>query len=170
MGRYITERERTERAYRAYANLLDTAEWFRDRARRQLETFDLTVIEYQMMDNIFRDGPQYQMELSRRFRCGRLHVQYVTKRLEKLGRVTRVYGRLRGGRRPSHARASKGKPLVRVFLTEEGRELIAKVFRKHAKYVKAEMRVLDGREQHTLSWLCRKLQRSSEVNFIESFV
>ena len=57
--------------------------------------------------------------------------------------------------------------MVLVRLTEEGEKLIAYVFARHRKVVKAEMRALEGREQETLSRLCRKLKEGDIVKFFK---
>jgi DNA-binding MarR family transcriptional regulator len=86
----------------------------------------------------------------------------VVYRLEKLGLVYRT---------PATLPRLDGKPgdgvrVVQVELTLEGKGLIAKVSPKVAKVVKAEMRALEGREQVTLSRLCRKLKEGDADRFI----
>jgi hypothetical protein len=53
-----------------------------------------------------------------------------------------------------------------VRLTRVGKDVMKQVFPKRAKVVKAEMSVLDGREQKTLSRLCRKLRQGDVWKFI----
>ncbi len=177
--RGANRREKAKRAYRAYVDLLETAEWFRELAERHLRAFNLTVAEYRLMERIFRRGPQYQMQLSRRFACSKQNVGWLITRLESIGWVRRVAERLPARRRVqegwvtvekawrgegAHGRAA-GRRISRVFLTEKGREVIDEAVRKHAKYVKAEMRALDAREQRTLSEMCRKLQEGDPEGF-----
>ncbi|MFZ0737656.1 MAG: MarR family transcriptional regulator [Candidatus Acidiferrales bacterium] len=187
--RHINERGKTQRAYQAYVDLMDTAEWLRDEFSGQLASFDLTMMEYRVMERIYRRGPQYQTDISRRFRCSKQNIAWVVSRLEDLGRVRRVTARLRAkapaerrayakapagrsgkgtARRRSRAKAT-GRRIIHVHLTPEGRELFANVFPKHAKYVKAEMRTLEGREQKTLSHLCRKLRGGDVEKFFREF-
>ena len=54
-----------------------------------------------------------------------------------------------------------------VNLTEEGEKLIANVFPKHVKLIRSELRVLQGREQVTLSRICRKLRRGDVMKFVD---
>jgi DNA-binding MarR family transcriptional regulator len=198
-SRYVSERGKTARAYQAYVDLMQTAEWIRELAGKHLVAFNMSMVEYRLMEWIYRHGPQYQMELSRRFQCSKQNVAWLIGRLAGFGWLKRATGRLPAKRAvaggwPSSAKAPEGgpssakaaddqrasgskkkgvrvrvkpagRPVIRVFLTEQGRAVIAEAMRKHAKYVKAEMRALDGREQQTLSRLCRKLQEGDPLRF-----
>jgi hypothetical protein len=64
----------------------------------------------------------------------------------------------------------RGRPVTVIELTEQGEALIANVFQKHAKLVKAQMRVLDGREQQTVSRLCEKLRRGEVMKFVRELM
>ncbi len=198
-SRYVSERGKTAMAYQAYVDLMQTAEWIRELAGKHLVALNMSMVEYRLMEWIYRHGPQYQMELSRRFQCSKQNVAWLIGRLAGFGWLKRATGRLPAKRAvaggwPSSAKAPEGgpssakaaddqrasgskkkgvrvrvkpagRPVIRVFLTEQGRAVIAEAMRKHAKYVKAEMRALDGREQQTLSRLCRKLQEGDPLRF-----
>jgi DNA-binding MarR family transcriptional regulator len=92
--RHLNERGKAKRAYQAYVDLRDTADWLGDLLSMQLDHFGLTMKEYRVMERIFWRGPQYQQDLSRRFRCSKQNVGWVIKRLEYLGRVVRLPGRV----------------------------------------------------------------------------
>lgn len=165
--RYVDERFKTGRAFAAYVDLLDAADSVRDRMSRHLETLDLTMMQFRVLETLARNGPQYQQVLSRKFRCPKDQVASVLRSLEGCGYVRKEAARLaqtsaEGWVNPRNAakmkRAPRGRPVKLVRLTTEGEKLIGYVFPKHAKVVKAEMRVLEGREQATLSRLCRKLK------------
>jgi DNA-binding MarR family transcriptional regulator len=53
------------------------------------------------------------------------------------------------------------------MLTAEGKKFVGTVFPKHAKVVKSLMRVLDGREQQTLSRLLQKLREGDIVKYVQ---
>ena len=53
------------------------------------------------------------------------------------------------------------------MLTAQGTKFVGTVFPKHAKVVKSLMRVLDGREQQTLSRLLQKLREGDIVKFVK---
>jgi|HubBroStandDraft_1064217.scaffolds.fasta_scaffold14753_3 hypothetical protein len=65
------------------------------------------------------------------------------------------------------AGAATGRKIVVVQLTPQGKQLIARVFPKHAKVVKAEMKMLEGREQQTLSRLCQKLRKRDVMKWFK---
>jgi MarR family transcriptional regulator, 2-MHQ and catechol-resistance regulon repressor len=174
-----TERARTSRAYVAYQDLLDTADWLRDMMSRQLASFDLTMTQYRVLETLYRDGPQYQQALSRKFECNKQIMARVIKRLEEGGCVQREGPRLTGvaDEAPAQADAgeedkgpSKDRRIILVRLTPEGEELIANVIPKHAKVVRAEMRALDGRQQLKLSLLCRRLRAGDAVKTYKEFM
>jgi hypothetical protein len=68
-------------------------------------------------------------------------------------------------------KALRGKPRAGrrigvVILTPLGAELIGSVLPKQAKLAKAWMRALHGREQESLSRLCRKLREGDVLKFM----
>ena len=60
----------------------------------------------------------------------------------------------------------RGRAIGIVRLTPRGKHFIGTFFPKHAKVVKSLMRVLDGREQVTLSRLLQKLRKRDVVQFV----
>ena len=63
--RELPQHVKTNRAFRAYIDLLDAADWLRGEMSGQLASFDLTMMQFRVMEAIFREGPQYQQLLSR---------------------------------------------------------------------------------------------------------
>jgi hypothetical protein len=61
----------------------------------------------------------------------------------------------------------RGRAIGMVRLTPRGKHFIGTFFPKHAKVVKSLMRVLDGREQVTLSRLLLKLRKGDVVKFVQ---
>jgi len=158
----VTEKEKKSRALRAYCDLLDAAQALRGRMSRQLECWDLTMTQFDVLGSLEREGVQYPTELSRRLRCTLENMMVVVYRLEKMGLVSRRVSALpRVDGKPG-----KGVRVVLVELTLEGKALTAKVVPKYAKVVKSELRALEGREQVSLSRLCQKLLRGDPTRFI----
>jgi len=60
----------------------------------QLPTFDLTMMQFRVMEALFRGGPQYQQLLSQRFDCSKQNIARVLKGLLKAGAVRRDRCRL----------------------------------------------------------------------------
>lgn len=72
----------------------------------------------------------------------------------------------------SHPPAAKeaeprnGRRVQVVGLTAAGKRFLPDVLPTHAKWVKSLLRVLDVREQDTLSRICRKLREGDVVKFV----
>jgi MarR family 2-MHQ and catechol resistance regulon transcriptional repressor len=165
-ARQVSEREKKSRALRAYRELLFAADLLRERMSRQLESWDLTIAQLDVLESLERDGSQYPAALSRKFHCSLQNMMTVVYRLEKLGLVNRTAANLpRVDGKPG-----QGVRVVRVGLTLEGKRLVAKVAPKHARVVKAEMRALEGREQSTLARLCGKLKEGDPVAFMREMM
>lgn len=170
-----SQRIKKGRAFAAYVDLLDAADCLREKMSRNLVAWDLTVMQFRVMEIILHEGPQYQEGLSRRFGCTKQNIGRVLRRLVECGCLRREAARLplaspEGSKNPNGGfrkpAAAVGRRVMKLHLTAEGEKLIAHVYPRHASVVKAEMRVLHGREQATLSRLCRKLK---EGDFIKYF-
>jgi hypothetical protein len=176
-GRRPTQKEKTTRAYRAYIDLLDTAEWFRRRLRGQLETFDLTLQGFRLMEMMYREGSINLVEAAGRLGCTRQNMDPLLERLAERGWVEEVVllhppadvpetrlPKARRGKERTGCRTATAK------LTPLGEKLIGVVLPKHVKAVKAFMRALDGRQQETLSEICRKLREGDAVKFCQEMM
>lgn len=113
--RHADERVKTGRALRACVDLLDTADWLEERMSRQLENFDLTLMEFRVLETLQREGPMYQQALSRKFKCSKQSVAFVLKRLLEEGWIRRVPSALArtggdGGRGEAVVVAEDGEP------------------------------------------------------------
>ena len=60
----------------------------------------------------------------------------------------------------------RGRRIRAIGLTKSGKKFIGNVLPRHSKVVKAMMRALDGREQETMSRLCRKLRAGDVMKFV----
>lgn len=175
VSRYISRAEQTSLAYVAYLDLIEVAEYLRGEMAQQLANFDLTTAEYGLLEAVFRDGPQFQEPLREKLRCSKQHVSRVVERLERAGYVRRRASSLKPAPEqrwvnPKEAasvdRPRRGHRIRMVKLTPAGEETMKRIFPKRTKVVKALMRVLDGREQRSLSRLCRKLREGHIMKYI----
>jgi MarR family len=82
--RYVSETGKTSRAFRAYVDLMDTADWLRQEMSGQLWRWDLSLLQFRVLETLYNEGPQHQQELSRKFRCSKQNVASVLKRLKKI--------------------------------------------------------------------------------------
>jgi len=173
--RDLARHVKTNRAFRAYIDLMDAADWLRGEMSDQLATFDVTMMQFRVMEALFRGGPQYQQLLSRRFDCSKQNIARVLKGLLKTGAVRSDRCRLPS--RPTEEVAQEawkraglrwqGRWISLLTLTPKGKRFIARVIGKHKKVVRAWMRVLDAREQQTLGRLCRRLREGDVVKFVK---
>ena len=77
--RGLARRVKANRAFRAYIELMDAADWLRGEMSDQLATFDMTMMQFRVMEALFRGGPQYQQLLSERFGCSKQNIGAVLK-------------------------------------------------------------------------------------------
>jgi DNA-binding MarR family transcriptional regulator len=172
MPHYPTYKERSKRAFRAYIDVLETAEWLKGELRGPLLLFDLTMGEFRLLELLHREGALFVPDVARRRRLHRQAVDVIIKRLSKRGFVMRKIIRLPPvDPKRAHVPASQrderreGIRTSVVGLTKIGKKFVADVLPNHTKMVKAVLRALDGREQDTLSRLCRKLRAGNPVRY-----
>jgi DNA-binding MarR family transcriptional regulator len=168
-----TQLEKRELAFRTYLDLLDTADWIRGFMRGPLESFDLTMGGFRLLEMLYRDGPVSMPEAAERMQCARQNTDVIFDRLEERGWVAREIWefppvdskenlrRLRNVPR----KEKRGRRIGMAVLTPQGKKFIAIVFSSHAKVVKALMRAIDGRERVSLSRICRKLREGDALRF-----
>jgi hypothetical protein len=50
----LAQRVKTNRAFRAYIDLMDAADWLRGEMSGQLASFDLTMMQFRVLEGLFR--------------------------------------------------------------------------------------------------------------------
>lgn len=172
MAHYLSPKKRTERALRGYTELLDTADWLKGEVRAPLESFELTLTEFRLLEVLYREGALPVVELVRRRGSKWHHVSAMIERLQRRGWLRRGIATLPAVEfERAHLAKSRreekrrGRRLTVVGMTAEGKKFLRNVLSIHAKLVKAMMRALDGREQETLFRICRKLRVGNPVRF-----
>lgn len=171
--RRISHRGKTLRAFRVYLDLIDTTRHMQVELRGQLDAFDLTPRGFRMLEMLYRHGPTIAAIMAKKLQCSRQNVHVLLRRLEKRGWVAQEIWALPPAPIPEY-RLPKAKRKKRregprfglIRLTRQGRNFIGSVFPKHAKVVKSLMRVLDGREQLTLSRVLLKLREGDVATFV----
>jgi DNA-binding MarR family transcriptional regulator len=166
--------EKARRAYRAYLDLLDAAEWMRRQLRGQFESFDLTPEGFRLLEALYREGPVSVAEAAKRRRYQRQNFDALIGRLVERGWVRRTVvscepAEIETSRLPKalRGRPRRGRRLSMAELTPSGKRFIGVVLPRHLKTVKAFMLALEAREQETLSRLCRKLREGDAEKFID---
>jgi hypothetical protein len=173
MSHRVTQKEKTERAFQAYLDLLDAAEWFKSQMRAPLEAFDLTMEGFRLLVLFYHEGALPVGELARRRGCSRQNLDTLLARLEAhrwVGRalVTLPPAEIAESRLPVARRGTqrKGQKIAVVGLTKLGKRFIGEVLPRHSKMVKALMRAISGRQQRFLSKICRQLRAGDIVRFV----
>lgn len=173
MGNYITQREKTKRAMQAYLELMDTAEWLKSQARAPLESFDLTMGEFRVLELLNREGPLTIRDAARKRKASVPNLKQTNAYLERRGWTRRMIVTLppvpfeRSHKaRSKESEPRKGQRLTALTLTDSGKRFIRDVLPGHSKFVKALFRVLDPREQTTMIRSCRKLRAGDAIKFL----
>jgi len=168
-----TPKEKTQKAFRAYLDLLDTADWLKGELRMPLEAFDLTMPGFRLMELLNREGAQKVVTLAERAGVRRQATDQAIKRLERRHWVRRAIVALPAvGFQESHlpkakeGEARNGRRVQVIGLTKLGKKFMKDVLPRHSKMVKSLLRVLDSREQETLSRICRKLREGDVMKFV----
>jgi len=168
-----SHQEKTQRAFRAYLDLLDAGEWFKAHLRAPLESFDLTMEGFRLLVVLYQEGALPMTEVARRRRCSLQNVHRVVARLEKRRWVGRMMVVLPAAEIPENrlpverrGKQRKGKTIAVVGLTKAGKRFIGEVLPSHSKMVKALMRAITGRQQRILSTICQQLIAGDIVKFV----
>jgi hypothetical protein len=82
MSRRPTQKEKTQQAFQAYLDLLDTAEWFRAQMRAPLESFDLTMEGFRLLTILYGEGALPITQVARRRGCSLQNTHRVVARLQ----------------------------------------------------------------------------------------
>ena len=136
--RGLARQVKANRAFRAYIELMDAADWLRGEMSDQLATFDMTMMQFRVMEALFRGGPQYQQLLSERFDCSKQNIGAVLKGLVKAGAVRSDRCRLPSMPTEEVAREAwkragvrwHGRWIFLLTLTPKGKRFIARVIRE----------------------------------------
>jgi MarR family transcriptional regulator, 2-MHQ and catechol-resistance regulon repressor len=172
-SRRPTHQENTQRAFRVYLELIETADWLRREMRAPLEAFDLTMLEFRVLEMLYREGALTAPQIGARIGRPRQSVDVLTARLQGRGWVGRMIMNLPPvPREDAHLRKAdqdterQGRRLSVVGLTASGKKFMGNVLPRHAKVVKALMRAIDAREKDSIVRACRKLRRGDAVKFL----
>jgi DNA-binding MarR family transcriptional regulator len=173
MSHQPTQKQKTERAFQAYIDLLDAAEWFKGEMRAPLESFDLTMESFRLLVLFYQEGALPIAEVARRRGRNRQNLDVTLARLEKRRLVGRVLVTLPPAEIPEsrlpirrRGRERKGQKVAVAGLTKAGKRFIGEVLPRHSKMVKALMRAITGRQQKMLSEICVQLRRGDLARFV----
>ncbi|HUA01490.1 MAG TPA: MarR family transcriptional regulator [Candidatus Aquilonibacter sp.] len=167
MKPYPTHKQRTQRAFRAYTDLIDTAEWLKNRLRGPLWSFDLTMGEFRLLELLYREKELLISDVLRKRKVRRQNMMVVIRRLIDRGYIRRFQVTLPPVEK---SRVGRGRQASAIGLTKSGTKFIGVVLPNHSKLVKALMRAIDGRQQETLSQICRRLRAGDALKFVKEIM
>jgi MarR family 2-MHQ and catechol resistance regulon transcriptional repressor len=105
---------------------------------------DLTPSQFGVMEALLHLGGLCQGELSK-------------KLLTSTGNMTLVLDNLEKRKLVKRTRSESDRRMIRIELTEGGRQLIERIFPQHVAIIQQEMSALTTEEQAELGRLCKKL-------------
>jgi MarR family 2-MHQ and catechol resistance regulon transcriptional repressor len=136
--------EAEQRALDTYIKLLRAADTISARVREHVAQFGLTETQFAVMEALYHLGPLRASHLARKLLRSGANITTVVDNLVRTGWAARED--CPGDRRVTY-----------VKLTDNGRELMERVFPSVASHVSLLMASLDPVEQQELATLCRKL-------------
>lgn len=132
-------------ALNVYVKLMRATNRATSKIHEHLKDDNLTVSQFGVIEALYHLGPLSQSELGEKILKSNANLTTVVDSLEKKTLVVRK-------------RSDEDRRMVTVHLTEPGRELIAKVFPRHAKVVTRELEFLNDKEKDALEKLLRKFK------------
>ena len=132
------------RALRTYVKLMRAAESVTARTHRHLSSTGLTVSQFAVLEALYQLGPLSQREIGEKILRSSGNITMVIDNLEKNGWVRRE-------------RNEADRRFFIVHLTDNGYNLINKIFPPHAAVITKDLGVLTAAEQDALGRLCKKL-------------
>ena len=133
------------RALNVYVKLMRATNTATSKIHEHLKEDNLTISQFGVIEALYHLGPLSQSELGEKILKSNANLTTVVDSLEKKKLVERK-------------RSDQDRRTVMVYLTELGRELIAKVFPRHAKVVTRELGFLTDKEKDALEKLLRKFK------------
>ncbi len=151
---------------------LDAEEHLKDALKCPLQLAGLTVEGFRLLEMLHRDGALPIAHITKRRGRRRESTLEVIGRLEKRGWARRAIVKLPPvSFERAHLPKSKkdvpreGQKIAVAGLTASGKRLIGDVLMNYSKVFESIMRGIDGREQASLSRICRKLRAGDPVKF-----
>ena len=134
----------TQQALATYVKLARAADTVTACAHAHLGGHNLTISQFGVLEALLHKGPLCQRALAQKLLKSGGNMTTVVDNLEKRGLVRRQRG-------------EADRRFSTVHLTDEGRELIERIFPAHAQGIAELFSVLTPEEQTQLGNLCRKL-------------
>lgn len=123
-------------------------------ADRTREAVGLTEAQFGVLEALLHVGPSSQTTLADKLLTSTSNLTVVLDNLERDGLISR-------------RRSSRDRRQRLVELSNDGRELIERIFPGHVSRIEDSMRALTPAEQEELGRLCRKLGMAAQAEVLE---
>ncbi|MGH9716452.1 MAG: MarR family winged helix-turn-helix transcriptional regulator [Candidatus Acidiferrales bacterium] len=164
--------EKIQRAWGAYLELTEAANWVEEKLAVPLAVWGLTRAEFRLLVVLYRHGPLTFRETMEKLGRIRRGLHETVRNAEEFGWVSLGDRELppaevRESRLPKDERGKprRGRRVRLISLTPEGQRLIGKVLPKQETVIKSLMDVLESRELDSLTRICRKVRRGDALPF-----
>jgi MarR family 2-MHQ and catechol resistance regulon transcriptional repressor len=141
--KYAQLPEDQRRALNLYVKLMRATNRATGRIHRHLNDDNLTISQFAVLEALYHLGPLCQGDLVRKILKSNANLTTVVDSLEKKALVRRD-------------RSGDDRRRVTVHLTDSGRQLIARVFPRHAEIVAREFDFLTDHEEVELAKILKK--------------
>lgn len=131
-------------ALNAYVKLLRAAETLTVASQREFAKEKLTISQFGVLEALYHLGPMCQRDAAKKILKSTANITTVVDNLEKRALVERQ-------------RSSEDRRYIALHLTDEGRNLIGRIFPTHLQGIVNNLSALTIEEQQQLAHLCKKL-------------
>jgi MarR family 2-MHQ and catechol resistance regulon transcriptional repressor len=135
-----------QRALNTYIKMMRAAGTVTEKIHRHLRDHGLTNSQFGVLDALFHLGPMCQREIGDKILKTGGNMTLVIDNLEKRGLVERFQD-------------EQDRRFYKIHLTPQGKDLISRVFPRHAAIAEGVFAALDKVEQDQLGRLLKKLGR-----------
>jgi hypothetical protein len=164
-----TQNQRRATAFRAFLEILETADWVRRELRGQMEMFEVTLEGLRFLELLHREGRLTIREAAERRHCAKQSIATLVEVLRGRGWVEYEVETLAPvGTAPKETanKPRRGWRVGYIRLSGAGERFVKSVLPRNMKLVLAFMRALEWREQETLIRTCRKLRERNILRFL----
>ncbi|HEY6464998.1 MAG TPA: MarR family transcriptional regulator [Candidatus Acidoferrales bacterium] len=164
-----TQDERRATAFRAFLEILETADWIEQELRPQMQMFGVSIDGLRFLEMLHSSGRVTIREAAEKRHCTKQSVANLVETLRERGWVEYEVERVVPGDDPEDgARRTRrtGWRVAYIRLSDEGKRFVRSVLPRNMKLVLAFMRALEWREQTTLIETCRKLRDGNILRFL----
>lgn len=144
MGTHYKGTKEEVRALNSYIKLQRASNSVTVKTHRHLSAEKLSISQFGVLEALYHLGPLCQKDLGQKI-------------LKTGGNITMVVDNLEKRELVQRHRDEEDRRYIKIYLSDEGRELISRIFPRHVAGVVEAMSPLTAREQEEFGNLCRKL-------------